>query len=226
MPGLFFAAFCRLPGITLQFIKHSSAAITCLEVSGTARSIADRIAHGFHCPDDNVRALALGVVANDARPGKVHSLGTWRDADIQAHLASLLEPPLAAALRPQFEWYQCRGAYFHNDAHYEQTLFGIWCVMGAPAELVFPRADLRVGAGPGDIAVFDPFEVHGLLAPGCHTYCADVYEGTVPNIYVGFEIAFTPEVAALFNTRSSYAAGPVISSSTRIAAVDGRIEDF
>ncbi len=76
--------------------------------------------------------------------GKVHAAGVWRDAAVHRHLAQALGTRLASALRTDFEWYHCRGAFFHNDAHYDARLFGVWCIEGPPMQLVFPRAAVRI----------------------------------------------------------------------------------
>ena len=98
-------------------------------------------------------------------------------------LAEALGTRLGAALRLDFEWYYCRGAFFHNDAHYDARLFGVWCIEGPPMQLVFPRAALRLAIAPTSVVVFDPFEVHGVLAPGCDTYAANDYLSAEASVF-------------------------------------------
>ncbi len=124
-----------------------------------------------------------------------------------------------------FEWYYCRGAFFHNDAHYDARLFGVWCIEGPPMQLVFPRAALRLAVTATSVVVFDPFEVHGVLAPGCNTYAANDYLNAEASVFVGFELDITPTTADAFDIEES-ASGPVISSRTRINATSGAIESF
>ena len=83
--------------------------------------------------------------------------------------------PASARAAPTFEWYVCRGAFFHTDAHYANVLFGVWYIDGPPVDLVFPRIRRRVARAPGFIDVFDPFEVHGVLHPGVSEYRAADY---------------------------------------------------
>jgi hypothetical protein len=155
--------------------------------------------------------------------GRVQSAGTWTDAHVRTALADLLGTPLAAALRPAFEWYLCRGAFFHNDAHYDGVLFGVWCVCGPPADLVFPRARLRLDASPGCAAVFDPFEIHGVLAPGRLRYAAEDYDRAAPSVFIGFELTLDEAVARAFRVPPT-ADGRTVSSATRIDAVTGAFD--
>ncbi|HVE89939.1 MAG TPA: hypothetical protein VNA44_09585 [Burkholderiaceae bacterium] len=144
---------------------------------------------------------------------------------MHARLAESLGALLGPALRGDFEWYYCRGAFFHNDAHYDARLFGVWCIDGPAAEIVFPRAAVRVAAAPSCIVVFDPFEVHGVLAPGCSTYAASDYQGARPSVFLGFELDITAALADAFGI-SNGASGQMISSRTRIDATSGAIKCF
>jgi hypothetical protein len=185
--------------------------------------IARTVAVGEHTTDAGLRALALDIAGRHGAAGKVHSAGTWQCPEAHAHLAEALGDPLGAALRAGFEWYYCRGAFFHNDAHYDARLFGVWCIVAPPMELVFPRADVRVAIAPGRIVVFDPFEVHGVLAPGHTTYAASDYESANPSVFLGFELDITPAVAEVFDIHDRIDPGVVISSQTRIDASSGKI---
>lgn len=207
----------------MRWIAHSAPVAGCLTTSGNSRSIAGKIAFGEHAADAALTSRARNVMRNDYQAGRVHSLSAWRDTAVAAQLGSALGAPLASALRADFEWYQCRGAFFHNDAHYDARLFGIWCIVGPLAEIVFPRAGLRLAAGPGSITIFDPFEVHGVLAPDCSRYSADDYEDAEASVFLGFELDITPMVAEAFGI-SAAVHGRVISSRTRIAADSGALE--
>lgn len=189
------------------------------------RSIAGSIAHGERVPDATLEQRAHETRVEDDVAGRVHGCGSWRDPRTHAQLADSLGAPLSTALRDDFEWYQCRGAFFHNDAHYDARVFGVWCIAGTSAEIVFPRVKVRLPANVGSIVVFDPFEVHGVLAPGRSTYAADDYEKTEASIFLGFELDVTSEVAQLFGI-SSGVDGSVISSRTRISATSGELSGF
>ena len=102
--------------------------------------------------------------------------------------------------------------------------FGVWCIAGPPIELVFPRAAVR-SPPVWDLVVFDPFEIHGVLAPGCSTYAATDYQGADASVFLGFELGITPTVADAFDIHSDLS-GQVISSRTRISAASGTIEPF
>ena len=207
----------------MRLIAHAAPTASGLSASGNARSIANKVAFGECASDQTLQARAHERVLGDAIAGKVHALGTWHEPSVHVRLKAALGALLAPALRPDFEWYQCRGAFFHNDAHYDARLFGIWGIAGPPAELVFPRAALRLDAGPGNIIVFDPFEVHGVLAPTCSAYAVDDYRDAEASVFLGFELDITPAIATAFGIEPGVH-GRVISSQTRIAATNGALD--
>ncbi|MBA3253905.1 MAG: hypothetical protein H0T67_06540 [Burkholderiaceae bacterium] len=207
----------------MRLIATTAPAASGRSAAGIGRSIARTVAFGEHTADAGVRALALDIAGSHGAVGKVHSAGTWQCPAAHTQLAETLGDPLGHALRPGFEWYYCRGAFFHNDAHYDARLFGVWCIVAPPMELVFPRTDVRVAIAPGRIVVFDPFEVHGVLAPGRTTYAASDYESANPSVFLGFELDITPTVAEVFDIRDRIDPGAVISSQTRIDATSGKI---
>ncbi len=183
------------------------------------------VAVGERTADARLRALALDIAGgHGGAVGKVHSAGTSQCPTAHKELADALGDPLSAALRPSFEWYYCRGAFFHNDAHYDGRLFGVWCIVTPAMELVFPRADVRAAVAPGTVVVFDPFEVHGVLAPGRTAYAASDYQSANASVFLGFELDITPAIAELFDIRDHIGPGLVISSQTRIDATSGKIE--
>lgn len=206
----------------IAFIDHAAPPLTCVAASGSARAIARRLAHGFHRPDAALIAEARGISLKAGPPGRVCAVGSFRSITVANQLADALGTVLAPALRHEFEWYVCRGAFFHNDAHYESVLFGVWCVHGPAAEIVFPRAGLRLPATPGNLAIFDPYEVHGVLAASKASYAAEDYADVEPSVFVGFELGLGPVrdpfcIGAGIEGRS-------ISSQTRIAAATGELE--
>ena len=207
----------------MRFVAHTAPPASCVSASGNARSIATKLAFGECLPDATLHAQARERVRNDGVIGKVIVLGAWREPAVRAHLSAALGALLAPALRPDFEWYQSRGAFFHNDAHYDARLFGVWCIAGPPAAIVFPRAALRLAGGPGSIAVFDPFEVHGVLAPERDFYSADHYQDAEASVFLGFELDITQAIAGAFGIDPA-ANGRVISSRTRIAADSGALD--
>ena len=208
----------------MRLIAHAAPAASCLHASGNIRSIANKVAFGECTAEATLVARARSVMLSDVSAGKVHTLGTLREPKIHAQLGASLGALLMPALRPDLEWYQCRGAFFHNDAHYDARLFGIWCIVGPPARARLSRGRRCVWLrGPGSIAVFDPFEVHGILAPQCAAYVADDYEDAEASIFLGFELDITPAIAAAFGIKPG-AEGRVISTRTRIAADTGAFD--
>jgi len=210
----------------MQWISHAAPALSCLSANGVMRSIAKAISVGACAPDAALCERAREIAQHAGAVGKVHAGGgTWCDPALHQQLIGALGPRLGPALRPDFEWYYCRGAFFHNDAHYDARLLGVWCIEGPPVQLVFPRAGLQVAVAPGCVAVFDPFEVHGVLAPGRRTYAASDYQSAEVSAFVGFELDIGPTVADVFEIQDEVG-GHLISSRTRINASSGAIESF
>ncbi|MEP6607410.1 MAG: hypothetical protein ABJA83_01885 [Burkholderiaceae bacterium] len=209
--------------MAMHFISHTAPALSCIDSGGIARSIATNIAYGVCNVDASLRVRANGAGNAASVAGRVYSHGTWRDPAVRAQLSEKLGLSLASALREDFEWYCCRGAFFHNDAHYEARLFGIWCITGPRAELVFPRAAVRLECAPGTIGVFDPFEVHGILRASANVFSAGDYDATEASVFVGFELDLTLAVAAAFCIKPGMA-GRLISSRTRISASSGELD--
>lgn len=187
------------------------------------RPVARRVATSFAAPPSELTVRADAVDSASPKVGRVHSGGTWNDARTHAALEETLYP-LPHALRPTFEWYICRGAFFHTDAHYADVLFGVWYIAGPPIDIVFARAPLRVAARPGTIVVFDPFEVHGVLRPGAAEYRADDYSDSSASVFVGFELELDDAVRAAFDVRAPAADARLVSSSTRVMATTGAFE--
>ena len=156
-------------------------------------------------------------------PGRVHGLGRFADPRVHATLAAALPATLRSSLRSEFEWYACRGAFFHNDAHFGDVLFGAWCLAGPPREIVFARADVRCPAGPGDWVAFDPFEPHAVLESGASRYRRDHYEGAPVSLFLGFELELDEPVRQAFVISTAPAAAAVLASSVAINAETGAL---
>ena len=184
--------------------------------------MAQSVAVGKCVADSTTCARARALAVHVGAVGKVHAAGNWQDAAVRQHLANALGTRLGSALRPDFEWYYCRGAFFHNDAHYDARLFGVWYIEGPPMQLVFPRAALRVDLARSSVVVFDPFEVHGVLAPGSPAYAANDYQSIPASVFVGFELDINDDVAKTFGIDDDIT-GQVISSKTRIDPASGAI---
>jgi hypothetical protein len=188
------------------------------------RTVARHIACGNRKPDDTLVIRARGIKAGDLAIGRVQSRGSWSDDHVRAELVAALGAPLASALRPSFEWYVCRGAFFHTDAHYADVMFGVWYIDGPPVDIVFARPGVRLPALPGSIVVFDPFEVHGVLHTGAREYVADEYGASAASVFAGFELDLDDPVRVRFGIVGPAAGARVISSSTRVSAMTGSFE--
>jgi hypothetical protein len=158
-----------------------------------------------------------------AAPGRVHGLGRFGSSEVRAALAAALPARLRDSLRSKFEWYACRGAFFHNDAHYGEVLFGAWCVAGPKREIVFARAGARVPAGPGDWVVFDPFEPHAVLDTGTERYQRAHYDRAPVSLFLGFELELDEGVRRAFGIGPALAGSPVLASSVAINAESGEL---
>ncbi|HJW53191.1 MAG TPA: hypothetical protein VJ501_14355 [Burkholderiaceae bacterium] len=189
------------------------------------RPVARRFAVGFRALPANLLARASRVSVA-ASAGRVESAGTWSDDALRAELASTLGD-LGSALRPRFEWYVCRGAFFHTDAHYPYVMFGVWAVAGAGVDIVLARSAQRVEVEAGTIVIFDPFEVHGVLMRGTDHYDVADYRGaSMPSsVFAGFELELNAAVRARFGVDHSIADARIVSSTTRVSAETGRLGD-
>ncbi|HTN49388.1 MAG TPA: hypothetical protein VMK32_08165 [Burkholderiaceae bacterium] len=187
------------------------------------RPVAQRFARAY-------RALPLQLthrstdLITEGTTGRVHAGGAFEDEAIHTELALALAD-LGPALRPRFEWYWCRGAFFHTDAHYADVMFGVWAVAGPPSDIVFARSGQRVEVSAGTIVVFDPFEVHGVLRRGAERYEAvDYADHTAVSVFAGFELAIDAVVRACFGISSAAPDARILSSTTRVSAETGRLD--
>lgn len=207
----------------MRWMHASVPAAVCVSFDGGRRASATRLLAGSLALPLVLREAANPGAFDATAPGRVISGGTFELAEAHAALAAAFGSVLAPSLRRSFEWYVCRGAFFHNDAHYAGVLFGVWCVAGPPREIVFPRLDLRAAAASGDWVVFDPFEPHAVLDPGAPTYDRAQYANAQPSVFAGFEIELNEATRAAFAIAEE-APGIELSSRTRINAETGAIE--
>jgi hypothetical protein len=170
-----------------------------------------------------VPAIALPDITPVSTPGRVFSLGRFRDQGIDAALTAALPIALRGSLRTHFEWHACRGAFFHNDAHYGDVLFGAWCVAGPPREIVFARAGVRVPATRGDWVLFDPFEPHAVLDEGADCYERSRYANSPVSVFIGFELNLDVAVREAFGIDVAQDGAPVLSSGIAVNAESGAL---
>ena len=145
------------------------------------------------------------------------------DAAAFAAVRRLLPQAWQAVLRPRLQWYGCRGAFFHHDAHFGRVLFGAWCLAGPERRLLYPRLRIGLPASPGDAAIFDPFEPHGVLDPGESTWQRERYAGAEPSLFLGFELEITPALAAAFGIGELAPAAVLLSSRVAVNAETGAL---
>jgi hypothetical protein len=172
-------------------------------------------------PEQVILAARTAAIGMNARPGKVESGGTFEERSLAELIRRALPAPLAGFLRAKMEWYGCRGAFFHNDAHYDDVLFGVWCILGPPRDLVFSRVAARVPAVVGGLAVFDPFEPHAVLSPGSRTYQSEDYEAADLSVFLGFEIELAPAVRSALGIGPPHAGAATYSSRIAIHPATG-----
>jgi hypothetical protein len=208
------------------FVESRIEPVRCEPESGDEppRSSARRIWHRHITPQPWLaQAAAIFSCGVAAAPGRVHEGDGAPPAETLEAVAQLMPPAWRSALAPRLQWYACRGAFFHHDAHFSRVLFGAWCVGGPPREIVYPRLSLRLAAQPGDVVVFDPFEPHGVLDPGETTYRRERYLDAEPSVFVGFELALGAPIEQDFSIGSAPSGGPRLSSRTPINAETGAV---
>jgi hypothetical protein len=209
----------------MPFVECVAAAANCVTNGRALRTTAARLWHVRIEPDAAARARAQAVAASlaGAAPGRVESGGTFEDAALGAALRRALPSEIAAALRPRFEWYGCRGAFFHNDAHFGDVLFGVWCLAGPARDLVFARLERRIPVAVGAAVVFDPFEPHAVLDRGAARYDRTDYEGAPIGVFLGFELALDAAVRSAFGIGAPIAAALELSSRVAVHAETGAL---
>jgi hypothetical protein len=188
------------------------------------RPVARRIAR-LACPAPReLAARAAGIDVDDIVPGRVQSAGRWTDTDAHTRLAAALDGPLQPSLREHFEWYVCRGAHFHTDAHFADVLFGVWYLAGPAVDLVFPRAGVRIPLLHGTTVIFDPFEVHGVVPPGATRFDSDWAATAQRSVFAGFELALDAVVNDAFGVGAAAPDARLVTSATRVSAPTGAFE--
>jgi hypothetical protein len=193
--------------------------------AGSSRSLARCIwTASASVPPALGRQAAQLAEQTPASPGRVHGLGHFQDEGARRVLNACLPAQLAAALRGQFEWYGCRGAGFHTDAHYPSVLFGAWHLAGPARDIVFADPWLRVACASGELVVFDPFQPHAVLDPGEERYRRDRYAEAAASVFLGFELELTAAVRQQFGIGPAEPGALSISSATAVNAETGRIE--
>jgi hypothetical protein len=195
------------------------------DAAGARRMSARRIWVDQVVPSVDLRTSA-NLIAERCPPtaGRVHGIGEFEDEHVRRLLMQRRPGGRNLELRPRFEWYACRGACFHNDAHYSDVIFGAWCLAGPGREIVFPRARLRIRAEFGDLVMFDPFEPHAVLDPAQQRYERSRYEGSAPSVFVGLELTLDPATCRLFGIDALLPAkGDLLSSAVAINAETGAL---
>lgn len=209
--------------MAVRFLR-STATVACCRLNGLERGSAVGILSGKLVPGREIIAAATVTRAQlGTEVGRVIAAGKFTDQEVFAQLAAALPAPLAALLRPNFEWYGCRGAAFHNDAHYADVLFGAWCLAGPDRALVFPRLALSVPTTPGDFVVFDPFEPHGVLRAGQTCYARTDYENTQPSLFLAFELQLAEAARERFGVGAAPAGATELSSRAAVNAETGAV---
>jgi hypothetical protein len=190
--------------------------------AGGDRAVAGRIWHGRSGAPQSLQQRAARLAETvPPIPGRVHELGRFEDEPGRQALAASLPEPLAAALRPKFEWYGCRGAGFHTDAHYPAVLFGAWCLAGPLRDIVFAGGGPRLPCAACALVVFDPFLPHAVLDPGESRYDRSRYDGAAASVFVGFELDLTAAAREVFGIGPAEPGAFAVGSATAVNAETG-----
>ena len=193
-------------------------------VAGATRACARRLASFTLEPSIELQIAAARVALHHGHAsGRVQAGGALADPSVFTALRTVLPAEMASALQSTFEWYSCRGAHFHNDAHYAGVLFGAWCLAGPSMDIVFPRTGWCVASRIGTAIVFDPFEPHGVLLPGSTTYEAECYADAAPSVFLAFELRLTAAMRAAFGIGAPMPGAPVLSSERAVHAETGAL---
>jgi hypothetical protein len=207
-----------------DYVELRAAAAACF-VNGVAmRGAAHRIWVGQANAPAALRQRSASLATElSFPPGRVVAGGVFTEPVAHISLRAALPADLRGALKESFEWYGCRGAFFHTDAHYGEVVFGAWCVAGSPRDIVFARAGVRARTSVGTVVVFDPFEPHAVLEPGDAAYERARYEDAAISMFVGFELQLDTAVRAALGIGAPVAAALALSSKTAVNAETGAI---
>jgi hypothetical protein len=210
-----------MPTASGRFVElHGARAMS----AGPYRALARRVWHGkAPVPAALCQRAAQLAEKTPELAGRVHELGRFADEAGWLALNACLPAKAAAALRRPFEWYGCRGAGFHTDAHYDAVLFGAWCLAGPDRDVVFAGSGLRLKCAVGELVVFDPFQPHAVLDQGQAHYDHDRYAGSRASVFLGFELELTAAVHDQFGIGPAQPGAIAISSATVVNAETGTI---
>jgi hypothetical protein len=192
--------------------------------AGGDRSLARRIWHAQAVvPVALERRAAWLAEETPSSPGRVHDLGRLDDETAWHAVSARLPDDFLGALRPQLQWYGCRGAGFHTDAHYSNVLFGAWYLAGPARNLVFADPMLQLACPIGELVVFDPFQPHAVLEPGEGRYDRERYVTAAASLFLAFELGLTAAVRQRFGIGPAEPGAFSISSSTAVNAETGQL---
>ena len=209
--------------MVIEWLRAEGTSANC-SVAGVTRACAQYLASFTLAPSVELQASAARLASHHGHGrGRVQAAGALADPSVLSALRAVLPADMAATLQANFEWYSCRGAHFHNDAHYGGVLFGAWCLAGPAMDIVFPRTGWRVASRIGTAIVFDPFEPHGVLLPDSSTYEAERYVNAAPSVFLAFELRLTEAMCAAFGIGAAVPGAPVLSSERAVHAETGAL---
>jgi hypothetical protein len=82
---------------------------------------------------------------------------------------------------------------------------------------------LNLRCAEGDVVVFDPFQPHAVLDPGCGRYDREHYVRAAASLFLGFELELTKEVCERFGVDPAEPGALAIGSATAVNAETGAI---
>jgi hypothetical protein len=207
----------------MTYLSCAEPTANCDE-DGQLRSLASHMWQQYAEPPQQIQTAGRAAAFHlSAREGKVESAGSLDKAEILQALRSVLPRAWTQDVRPRMEWYGCKGAFFHNDAHYAKVLFGVWSVAGPRREIVFPRAGIRAPAGPGNLVIFDPFEPHAVLRVGVCRYRREDFADSERSLFLGFELELSAAVKTAFGIREGNPNWPTLSSRNAVDPETGAL---
>ena len=153
----------------MQWISHAAPASSCLSANGVLRSIAKAVAVGACVPDRNVaEACARNRACTRARSAKCMRVGTWRDPAVhRTACRSSRDAPRVLLCGRISSGTTAAAPFFTTTRTTMPGFLASGALKARRCSLSFHALRCELAVAPASVVVFDPFEVHGVLAPGC-----------------------------------------------------------
>jgi len=97
----------------------------------------------------------------------------------------------------------CEGSWFHEDSFgYGENFFCVmWLEDEANWDLLFPHSDIRIPLRQGTTVLFDPAQVHGVVASGESAFDAERLGESGVQAFASLSLKMSERAMRLFETR-------------------------